>query len=305
MQDVELRDLSAFVVVARHRNFRRAAIEQRVSASSLSQRMRDLEERLGVRLLNRTTRSVAPTEAGERLLRRLAPALKDVMDATLDVRNMRDVPSGRLRINGPEPALRLVLAPMVAPFLKRYPEVNLEIVSDSSLIDIVSEGFDAGIRYEETLAQDMVAISLGPPERYALVAAPSFLKGRKLPRHPNELLSQPCIVTRLRSGVQLPWEFRKGTRSVKFKPIGPLTAAHPELQVQAAMDGLGFYMTLEGYAMEAIASGRLVTVLGDWCPSVPGPFLYYPGRRQQPPSLLAFIAFVKEWRAQQEGKSKR
>src|SRR5882757_5213986 len=187
MAEIDLRDLNAFVAVARLRNFRRAAIEQRVSASSLSQRMRDLEERLGVRLLNRTTRSVAPTEAGERLLQRLTPALKDVMDATLDVRSMRDVPSGRLRINGPEPALRLVLAPMVAPFLKRHPEIQLEIVADSSLIDIVSEGFDAGIRYEETLAQDMVAISLGPPERSVLVAAPIFLQGRKRLKDPKEL----------------------------------------------------------------------------------------------------------------------
>src|SRR6185369_11376877 len=161
MQDVDLRDLGAFVAVARLRNFRRAAVEQRMSASSLSQRMRDLEEQLGVRLLNRTTRSVAPTEAVERLLRRLAPALEDVAAAALDVRSMRDVPSGRLRINGPEPALRLVLAPMVGPFLKRYPEITMEIVTESSLIDIVSEGFDAGIRYEETLAQDMIAVSLG------------------------------------------------------------------------------------------------------------------------------------------------
>ena len=296
MQDVDLRDLAAFVAVARERNFRRAAIGQRMSASSLSQRMRDLEERLGVRLLNRTTRSVAPTEAGERLLQRLAPALTEVVDATLDARNMRDVPSGRLRINGPEPALRFVLAPMVARFLKRYPEITLEIVADSSLIDIVSEGFDAGIRYEETLAQDMVAISLGPPERYALVAAPSFLKGRERPLHPNELLGQPCIVTRFRSGVQLPWEFRKGKRVVKIKPSGPLTASHPELMLQAAIDGVGFLMTLEGYAHAAIASGRLVSLLDDWLPEFPGPFLYYPGRRQRPASLTAFIEFVKEWR---------
>jgi DNA-binding transcriptional LysR family regulator len=298
MQDVDLRDLSAFVTVARLRNFRRAAAEQRVSASSLSQRMRDLEERLGMRLLNRTTRSVAPTEAGERLLRRLVPALQEVADATLDVRSMREVPSGRLRINGPEPALRLVLAPMVAPFLKRYPEISLEIVADSSLIDIVGEGFDAGIRYEEHLAQDMIAVSLGPPERYVLVAAPRFLKGRKLPKTPNELLGQPCIMTRFRSGVQLPWEFRKGGRVVKIMPTGPLTAAHPELQLQAAIDGLGFYMTLEGYAKAAIASRRLVRLLDEWCPTFPGPFLYYPGRRQQPPSLAAFVAFVKEWQRQ-------
>jgi DNA-binding transcriptional LysR family regulator len=296
MQDLDLRDLAAFVAVARARNFRRVAAEQRISASSLSQRMRDLEERLGVRLLNRTTRSVAPTEAGERLLERLAPALQDVVDATLDVRNMRDVPSGRLRVNGPEPALKLVLAPMVAPFLLRYPEIKLEIVADSSLIDIVSEGFDAGIRYEETLAKDMIAISLGPPARYALVAAPSFMKGRKPPQHPNDLLGEPCIVTRFRSGVQPPWEFRKGARTIKLTPAGQLTAAHPELQLRAAIDGLGFLMTFEGYVKEAIAAGQLVRFLDDWCPAEPGPFLYYPSRRQQPPSLNAFIGFIQEWR---------
>ena len=302
MQDIDLRDLAAFVAVARHRNFRRAAVLQRMSASSLSQRMRGLEEQLGVRLLNRTTRSVAPTEAGERLLRRLAPALNDVADATLEVRRMRDVPSGRLRINGPEPALRLVLAPMVAPFLARYPDITMEIVAESSLIDIVSEGFDAGIRYEETLAQDMVAVSLGPPERSVLVAAPRFLEDRKRLKDPKELLGQRCIVTRFRSGVQLPWEFRKGRRAIKIMPTGPLTASHPELQLKAAIDGLGFLMTLEGYAQAAIASGDLVTVLEDWCPTFAGPFLYYPGRRQRPPSLTAFVAFVREWRKQREAR---
>jgi DNA-binding transcriptional LysR family regulator len=255
-----------------------------------------------VRLLNRTTRSVAPTEAGERLLQRLAPALNDVMEATLQVRNMRNVPSGRLRINGPEPALHHVLAPMVAPFLKRYPDINLEIISDSSLIDIVGEGFDAGIRYEETLAQDMIAISLGPPERYALVAARTFLKGRKRPAHPNDLLGQPCIVTRFRSGAQPPWEFKKGARTIKLTPAGPLVSSHPELQVQAAIDGLGFLMTMQGYAKDAIASGHLTSLLDDWCPTFPGPFLYYPGRRQRPPSLTAFIAFIKEWRKRPEDK---
>ena len=299
MHDIDLRDLAAFVTVARLRNFRRAAIAERMSASSLSQRMRDLEERLGVRLLNRTTRSVAPTEAGERLLHRLAAPLRDVIDATLDIRAMREVPSGRLRINGPEPALRHVLAPMVAPFLKRYPEISMEIVSESSLIDIVGEGYDAGIRYEETLAQDMIAVSLGPPERYVLVAAPGFLDARKIPRNPKELLGQPCIVTRFRSGVQPPWEFRKGKRPVTIMPAGPLTAAHPELQLQAAIDGLGYLMTMEGYARDAIASGRLVTLLDDWTATFPGPFLYYPGRRQQPPSLTAFVSFVKEWRRAQ------
>lgn len=296
MHDVDLRDLAAFVTVARLRNFRRAAIALRMSASGLSQRIRDLEAHLGVRLLNRTTRSVAPTEAGERLLQSLAAPLRDVLDATLDIRATRDVPSGRLRINGPEPALRHVLAPMVAPFLKRYPEITMEIVADSSLIDIVGEGFDAGIRYEETLAQDMIAVSLGPPERSLVVAAPSFLAGRTLPRVPKDLLGEPCIVTRFRSGVTMPWEFRKGKRPVRIMPTGPLTAAHPELQLKAAVDGLGYLMTMEGYARNAVACGQLATVLDDWTATFPGPFLYYPGRRHPPPCLAAFVAFVKEWR---------
>jgi len=296
MRGTEFAELTAFVAVAEQRSFSKAAAQLSIAPSTLSQTIRSLEERLGVRLLNRTTRSVAPTEAGERLLRRLAPALEDVAAAALDVRSMRDVPSGRLRINGPEPALRLVLAPMVGPFLKRYPEITMEIVTESSLIDIVSEGFDAGIRYEETLAQDMIAVSLGPPERSVLVAAPGFLKGRGRLEDPRALLGQPCIVTRFRSGVQLPWEFRKGKRAIKIMPTGPLTAAHPELQLKAAIDGLGFLMTLEGYAETALASGDLVAVLDDWCPTFAGPFLYYPGRRQRPPSLTAFIAFVKEWR---------
>ena len=147
-------------------------------------------------------------------------------------------------------------------------------------------------------------MSLGPPERYVLVAAPGFLVGRKLPRNPKELLGQPCIVTRFKSGVQPPWDFRKGKRPVRIMPTGPLTAAHPELQLQAAIDGLGFLMTMEGYARASVASGRLVTLLDDWTATFPGPFLYYPGRRQQPPSLTAFVSFVKEWRAVEPGQTR-
>ena len=164
--DFDLRDLAAFATVARHRNFRRAARELQVSPAALSENLRALEEQLGVRLLNRTTRSVAPTEAGERLLTRLAPALRDVRDAVSDLQGQRDVPAGRLRINAPSPAVEHVLAPMIGPFLKRYPEIRLEIVDTPALIDIVAEGFDAGVRYEENLARDMIAVSLGPPQRY-------------------------------------------------------------------------------------------------------------------------------------------
>jgi DNA-binding transcriptional LysR family regulator len=303
MADLDLRDLEAFVAVARTRNFRRAATEQRVSVSSLSQRLRALEERLGVRLLNRTTRSVALTEAGELLVGRIGPAMADVASALEQVRGLREVPSGRLRINAPAPAVQLVLAPMVAPFLTRYPQIELEIVAQTSLIDIVREGFDAGVRYGEHLAQDMIAISLGPPQRYAVVASPSFIAAHGKPKQPKDILDRPCIVTRFESGVQVEWEFEKAGRIVKITPTGTLISAHTGLQLQAACDGLGLWMTFEGHVRAAIDAGALVSVLDDWCPYFPGPFLYYPSRRQPPPALKAFIDFVGEWRKQKRSAS--
>jgi DNA-binding transcriptional LysR family regulator len=303
MADLDLRDLEAFVAVARTRNFRRAATEQRVSVSSLSQRLRALEERLGVRLLNRTTRSVALTEAGELLVGRVGPAMADVANALEQVRGLREVPSGRLRINAPAPAVQLVLAPMVAPFLTRYPQIELEIVAQTSLIDIVREGFDAGVRYGEHLAQDMIAISLGPPQRYAVVASPSFIAAHGKPKQPKDILDRPCMVTRFESGVQVEWEFEKAGRIVKITPAGTLISAHTGLQLQAACDGLGLWMTFEGHVRAAIDTGALVSVLDDWCPYFPGPFLYYPSRRQPPPALKAFIDFVAEWRRRKRSAS--
>ncbi len=297
-ENLDLRDLAAFVTVARHRNFRRAAAELQVSPSSLSENLRDLEARLGVRLLNRTTRSVAPTEAGERLLSRLTPALRDVRDAVSDVQGQRNIPAGRLRINAASPAVQHVLAPMVGPFLERFPEIRLEVVDTSALIDIVAEGFDAGVRYEENLARDMIAVSLGPPQRYVLVASPRFLAARGRPGKPEDVLGQPCIVIRFPTGVVLPWEFEKDGRQVKFAPEGRLTCAHTGLQLQAAIDGLGFTMTFEQTTQDAVRAGQLEMVLEDWCPPFPGPFLYYPSRRQPPPTLAAFINFVTQWRKQ-------
>jgi DNA-binding transcriptional LysR family regulator len=296
MAEFELRDLEAFTAVARTRNFRRAAIEQRVSVSSLSQRLRDLEERLGVRLMNRTTRSVALTEAGELLLARVEPAIRDVSEAIGQVRGLRDVPSGRLRINAPMPAVELVLAPMVAPFLKQYPQVELDIVAETSLIDIVKEGFDAGVRYEEHLAQDMIAISLGPPERFVVVASPGLIAEHGRPKHPKDLLDLPCLLTRFPSGAQVEWEFEKTGRAVNITPKGRFFSANSTLQMRAALDGVGFCMTFEGFVRDFVKAGSLVSVLDDWCPPYPGPFLYYPSRRQPPPALRAFVTFVAEWR---------
>jgi DNA-binding transcriptional LysR family regulator len=304
MMDVDLRDLDAFAAVARAKNFRRAAREQRVSVSSLSQRLRALEEHLGVRLLNRTTRSVGLTEAGEMLLARVAPAIGDVREALDRVRGLRDVPSGRLRINAPPPAIDLVMAPMIAPFLAACPNIDMEIVADSSFVDIVGSGFDAGVRYGEHLAQDMIAVSLGPPQRYAVVASPAYVAEHGRPKHPKDLLGHHCIRTRFGSGGMLDWEFEKAGRVVKVAPPAKLVATYPALAMQAARGGVGFWATIDGYVRDDIGSGALVGVLDDWCAPFPGPFLYYPSRRQPPPALAAFIAFVGEWRKRERRKGK-
>src|SRR6202020_2438618 len=255
MKDFDLRDLDAFVAVARTRNFRRAALEQNVSVSSLSQRLRDMEERLGVRLMNRTTRSVGLTEAGELLLARVGPAISDVSDALDQVRGLRGVPSGRLRINAPPPAVDLVMAPMAAPFLKQYPLIELEIVSDSSFIDIVADGFDAGVRYGEHLEQDMIAVSLGPPQRYAVVASPQYIAQHGRPKHPRDLLNHTSIRIRFGSGGIPDWEFEKAGRVVKVSPAGRLIAHHPGLARRAALDGVGFWTTFEEYVVDDVKSG--------------------------------------------------
>lgn len=300
MIDIDLRDIAAFALVARLRNFRRAARELGVSASSLSQRLRDLEERLGVRLLNRTTRSVAVTEAGEQLLGRIAPAVQDVAAALAETRSRQGRPAGRLRINAPAPAIQLTLAPMIAPFLKRYPDINLEIIAEPALIDIVAEGYDAGVRYEESLAQDMIAMSLGPPQRYAVVASPDFLRINGIPTTPEHLVGRPGIVTRFPSRATLPWEFEKDGRVVRVTPQERLAAMNMDLQIQAAVEGLGFLATFEGFARREIEAGRLVSVLEDWLPPFPGPYIYYPSRHQPPPALAAFLAFVRERRKESE-----
>src|ERR1700748_1096184 len=226
MSNLDLRDLEAFVAVARARNFRRAALESRVAVSGLSQRLRDMEERLGVRLVNRTTRSVALTEAGEMLLARVAPAMSDVNAALDQVRGLRGVPSGRLRINAPPPAVDLVMAAMAAPFLKQYPQIELEIVGDSSFVDIVADGYDAGVRYGEHLEQDMIAVSLGAPQRYAVVASSQYIAQHGRPKQPRDLLGHAAIRVRFGNGSVQDWEFEKAGRVVKVSPPGKLVNNH-------------------------------------------------------------------------------
>jgi DNA-binding transcriptional LysR family regulator len=259
-----------------------------------------MEERLGVRLVNRTTRSVALTEAGEMLLARVAPAISDVTAALEAVRGLRGVPSGRLRINAPPPAVDIVLAPMLGPFLAAFPQIELEIVGQSGFIDIVDAGYDAGVRYGEHLERDMIAISLGPQQRYALLASPDYIAQHGKPKHPRDLLDHACIRTRFSSGAMLDWEFEKAGRVVKVSPPAKLVVNHPAPAMRAARDGVGFWLTFHDQANEAIAAGELISVLDDWCPPFPGPFLYYPSRRQLPPALAAFIAFVGEWRKREK-----
>src|SRR4029453_4464349 len=226
MKNFDLRDLDAFVAIAHTRNFRRAATEQGVSVSSLSQRLRDMEERLGVRLMNRTTRSVALTEAGELLLARVGPAMSDVGAALDQVRGLRAVPSGRLRINAPPPAIDLGLAPMVAPFLAAHPKIDLEIVGESSFVDIVDGGFDAGVRYGEHLAQDMIAVSLGSPQRHAVVASPQYVAHHGRPKPPKDLLDHDCIRPPFGTAVMMDWEFEKTGRVIKVAPPAKLIVTY-------------------------------------------------------------------------------
>ena len=298
MDDLDLRDLTALMSVARHRSFRRAASELGVSVSGVSQRLRDLEARLGVRLLNRTTRSVAPTEAGARFLAQLAPALQGVADAVTDLRRTSAVPSGRLRINAPAPALHLTLAPMLAAFCTRYPAIELDIVAETNLIDIVGAEYDAGVRWGEDLAQDMIAVPLGGPERYVVAGSPAYFAKNPKPLVPGDLLQHTCLSIRFPNRRGQPWEFGKDGHVVQVTPPCPLTSNDPAALLRAALDGLGLVTTFEGYVADAIAAGTLVPVLADWCQPFPGPFLYYPSRRQPPAALAAFVGFVGAWRKQ-------
>jgi DNA-binding transcriptional LysR family regulator len=293
MDKPDLNELDAFASVARHRSFSKAAPECGVSASALSHAMRTLESRLGVRLLNRTTRSVTPTEAGEQLLARLAPALREIGEALDQVNQFRDTPRGSLRLNVPRMAARWLLAPIFARFLAAYPQIRLEVVTDDSLVDIVAQGFDAGIRFGESLARDMIALPLGPPLRLIVVAAPMYAARRGLPRQPQDLKQHACIGRRFPSGALYAWEFAKDGEALAVAVDGPLLLDDDELMLRAALDGIGLSYLYEEQAREWIAQGRLLRVLDDWCPPMPGFFLYYPSRRQLPTGLRLFIEMLR------------
>lgn len=296
----DLGDLTAFVAVATAGGFREAARASDGSASSLSEAISRLEARLGVRLLNRTTRSVAPTEAGARLLDRLGPALVEV-EAALDVVNgFRDRPAGTLRLNVPVSAARLVLPHIVPPFLAAYPDIRLEVIAEDSFVDMLGAGCDAGIRYDERLEQDMIAIPIGPREQpFATAASPAYLDRRGRPGHPRDLLGHACLRGRFSSGAMTTWEFERNGEVVKVEPTGPLivrVGAATDLAVDAAVAGSGVIQLFEDWLRPYLDSGALEPVLEAWWQRFSGPFLYYPGRRHVPAPLRAFVDFTTSLR---------
>jgi DNA-binding transcriptional LysR family regulator len=294
MTDPDLSDLCAFVAVTRARGFRGAAALRGVSPSSLSEAMRRLEAQLGVRLLNRTTRSVTPTEAGQRLLERISPALDDIAGALDTLNSFRDSPTGTLRLNVPMVVAQRVLPPLACRFLQAHPGITLELTTDDSFIDVLAAGFDAGIRYDESIARDMIAVPLGPrTQRFVAAASPAYLAAHGVPKHPADLLKHACIGHRFPSGVLAPWGFVRKGKVVKITPTGPLIASMPDVEVHAAVSGLGLIYLFEEYLRPALDSGALVPVLEDWWQSFSGPFLYYPSRTHMPAPLRAFVDFLK------------
>lgn len=288
------------MAVAEHRSFRRAADFLEIARPSLSHAIRGLEDRLGVRLFNRTTRSVALTEAGTRLLGRLDPLLHDLDAALEDITGEEGHLQGQLRINGNDIAIRLLLRTVVPEFRARHPGVELDLVAEGRLVDIVEQGFDAGIRLGEAVPKDMVAVPLGPDIRFLAVASPRYLAARPTPDVPGALSGHSCIRQRLPSGKRYRWEFSKRGQAIEIDVPGTLTLDNNPLMVEAAIDGLGIAYVPEPYAQSALDDGRLVTVLEDWCPRIPGLSLYFPGNRHVPASLRAFLDTLQALRSQVE-----
>jgi DNA-binding transcriptional LysR family regulator len=289
----DLSILSTLLAVAEERSFTRAAKRLGVSPSAVSHAMRGLEERLGVRLLARTTRSVAPTEAGEQLLARLRPALTEVRDALGQISGLRDTPAGRVRLLMPRFAMESVLAPKLAQFAREYPDILLDVTTDDSRMDIVAGGFDAGIHLGEYIAKDMIAVRVSADHQPVIVGSPEYLESHPPPRSPRDLLHHQCINFRHGSAGLYRWEFEKGRKSLSVAVTGPLIVDDVILVLRAALDGVGLAFLAEHQVESHLESGALIRVLESWCQPYPGFFLYYPSRRQQPPALAALINVLR------------
>ncbi len=293
MDRSQLSHLVILSAVARNGGFRGAAKELGIAPSAISHAVSSLEAQLGVRLLARTTRSVAPTEEGAALLERLRPALAEIDLALEQVVEARDRPAGNLRLTVPRTAAYLALTPRLGAFAAAYPDITLEIVIDDRFVDVVEGGFDAGVRLGESLQGDMIAVRIGPRLRAAVVAAPSYLETRRKPSHPRDLAAHNCIRFRFSSGVLYRWEFEKNGEEIELAVQGSLILAEDTLISRAVLDGAGIGFVFEDYVREPIADGRLVRLLEDWCPWFDGFFVYYPSRRQMRPALRAFVDFFR------------
>jgi DNA-binding transcriptional LysR family regulator len=303
MSGPDLSDLSAFVAVARARGFRPAALTRGVSPSALSDAIRRLERQLGVRLLNRTTRSVTPTEAGQRLLERLVPAFGEIAGALDTVNSFRDSPTGTLRLNVPSIVASEILPALIPDFLNAHPGITLEVESNDTFIDVLAAGFDAGIRYDERIEKDMVAIPIGPrKQRFIAAAAPRYLDAHGEPRHPRDLLEHACIRHRFGSGVLPAWEFERNGELIRITPNGPLIGTTIDLERSAAIAGLGIVYSFDEFLRPAIEAGTLVPILAKWWQTFRGPFLYYASQTHMPGPLRAFVDFVRA--ANQRGHTK-
>ncbi|KAB0459096.1 MULTISPECIES: LysR family transcriptional regulator [Agrobacterium tumefaciens complex] len=295
MDPIRLDSFDVFVAIVRCGGFRAAALERGISSSALSQTMNALEEALGIRLLNRTTRSVSPTEAGQRLLERLAPALSDIRLAIAEVDELRDSPSGTLRVNAPAPAVDHFLCPLAFDFMEVYREVKIEIISDAAVIDIVEQGFDAGVRFGKQLAQDMIALPLGPALRYAIVASPEYINRCGEPETPHELVHHDCVKRRFPGGTLVTWRFAEGDEEIEVTPTGRLTVSSAHNELQAALAGRGIAHVFDDYARPYLQDGRLVELLSDWSPTLPHWFLYYPSRRLPSAAMRAFLDYMRSY----------
>jgi DNA-binding transcriptional LysR family regulator len=294
MKGLELTDLDAFAAVAQRRSFRGAAALRATSASTLSEAVQRLEDRLGVRLLNRTTRSVTPTDAGAKLLERLSPALREISAAVEAINDLRDSPVGTLRLNVPGSVASLVLPGILPTFMRLHPGISVEVATEESFVDVVARGFDAGIRYEERLEQDMVAVPIGPRfQRFALGASAAYVAARGRPEGPRDLMEHACIRHRFPSGVTQPWEFERGTEVIRIVPVGTLVAGSIDIERAAAVAGMGLVYSFEEWLAPAFASGALMPLLSDWWPRFSGPLLYFPSRSHMPGPLRAFVDFIK------------
>lgn len=300
MKPLRLDSLDAFASIVRCGGFRAAAAERGISSAALSQSISVLESGLGLRLLNRTTRSVAPTEAGARLFGRLAPALRDIRLAIEDLDRLRETPTGTLRINAPGPAVDHVLCPLVFDFMSRYPNVKVELITDAAIIDIVQQGFDAGVRFGRQLEQDMIAVPLGPALRYVIVASPDYIHDCATPTMPSDLIGFNCIRRRFPGGTLVNWQFEKAGERLEITPEGRLTLSSAHQELQAALAGQGIAHVFEDYARPHLAEGSLVELLSDWSPELPGWFLYYPHQRHQSAAMSALLQHISkyDWRTE-------